>query len=304
MVDPYEILKVPKTASPEEIKAAYRKLAKKNHPDLNPGNKEAEKKFKLVANAYDLIGTPDAKGKFDRGETNAQKQHSYEEQVRQDQGRKRPSYQNTQQGGGRYTSSYGENMGEDDLFSSIFGKTNRGFDSNGPDEMYHLEVEFLEAALGGEKMITLPSGKKLQVKIPSGIHEGKKLKFKGLGGPSKGNGVAGDAFVQISIKASENFKREGNDIISELPISFFEAISGTEIEVATIYGNVMMKIPQGMTSGSRLRIRNKGVGGSVETRGNHVVVLKVVMPKEPTQEFRDAVAGLTDRFNYNPRVSV
>ncbi len=302
MIDPYQVLGVSKTASLEEIKSAYRKLAKKHHPDLNPGNKEAEKKFKDVSHAFDLIGTEEARGKFDRGETDEQKQHMYEQYQReQQQGRRRPSYQHTQQGGGRYSSSFGDGF-DDDVFSSIFGRASRsgGMDFPGQDEQYNLEVEFLEAALGGEKVITLPSGKKLQLKIPAGIEEGKKLKFKGLGGQGIGKGAPGDAYIQISIRPSPTFKREGKDIISEVPVSFFEALGGAEIEVQTIDGSVMLKVPPGASSGSRLRIRNKGAG-SGEDRGNHIVTLKVVMPKDPPPELREKIAELADRYGYNPR---
>ena len=180
MTDPYKTLHVAKNAKLEEIKKSYRKLAKQYHPDLNPGNKEAEKKFKEISHAYDLIGTEEAKGIFDRGETDDQKRHQYEQ------------YQNAQQsrqqsGGHRYTSSFGEGVDENDLFASLFGAgARRGRQSHnsrmnypGEDELYQMEVELREAALGGEKIITLPNGKKIQVQIPAGIESGKKLKFKG-----------------------------------------------------------------------------------------------------------------------------
>jgi DnaJ-class molecular chaperone len=292
MSDPYTTLGVFKTTPQADIKSAYRKLAKKYHPDLNPGNKEAEKKFKEISHAHDLIGTVEGREKFDREEA--------DEQIRHQQSRKRPSYQDTQHGGGRYSSAFGEGMDEDDIFANIFGKSNRSFDLQGQDELYQLEVEFLEAVLGGEKIITLPSGKKLQVKIPAGIQEGKKLKFKGLGAPGNGKGAAGDAYVQIFIKKSTQFIREENDIISEVPISLFEAINGSEIEVPTVDGTVMLKIPSGVTTGTKLRIKNKGVG-SGESRGNHIVKLKVVMPKDPSAELKETIANLASRFSYNPR---
>jgi DnaJ-class molecular chaperone len=312
MTDPYQVLGVAKTASQDEIKKAYRKLAKKYHPDLNPGNKEAEKKFKDLSHAFDLIGTEEARGKFDRGETDEQKQHQYEEYMKEQAaggGRRRrsqgPFYYNTQEDNGRYSQSFHQGMDEDDIFSSFFGGGKRGRGGGGmqfpgQDELYQLEIDFLEAAKGAERIITLPNGKKLQVKIPAGIEEGKKLKFKGLGGEGVGGGPAGDAYVQISIRPHPEFKREGKDIIVEVPISIFEAVSGGEIEVPTIDGPVMMKIPPGVSTGSKLRVKGKGSGHGHE-RGNQIVSLKVVVPKDVSPELKKEMAELAQRFSYNPR---
>lgn len=302
MTDPYATLGVSKNASLEEIKSAYRKLAKKYHPDLNPGNKEIEAKFKDVAHAFDLIGTKEAKEKFDSGETDEQKQHMYEEYMR-NQGKRRqgPFYHSTQDGSSRYSSAFGEGI-DDDIFSSFFGRGGRAqsMDFPGQDEKYQLEVDFKEAALGGEKIITLPNGRKLQVKIPPGIQEGQKLRFKGLGGAGIGKGAPGDAYIEISIKPSPHFIREGQNIISEVPISFFEAIQGAEIEVETIDGPVLLKVPPGVSSGTKLRIKQKGAGAA-DKRGNHLVSLKIVMPKDPPPALKQGVAELATRFSYNPR---
>lgn len=300
MTDPYKILGVQKTASLDEIKKAYRKLAKNHHPDLNPGNKEAEKKFKDISHAFDLIGTKEAKDKFDRGETDEQKQHQYE--------------QYRQQGAGsqRYSSHFGEDFDAEDLFANLFGGGGRrrtrggfggGMDFPGEDQLYQMDVDFKEAALGGEKVITLPNGKKLSVKIPAGIESGKKLKFKGLGGEGTGSAPAGDAYIQINIKPLPGFTRVENDIHTEVPISFFEAINGAEIEVPTLDGHVMLKIPPGVSTGSKLRIKHKGAGPEA-TRGNQIVTLKIVMPKNLSPELKTAVTELEKNHSYNPRNSV
>lgn len=307
MTDPYATLGLSSGASLEDIKKAYRKLAKKYHPDLNPGNKEAEKKFKDLSHAFDLIGTAEAKAKWDRGETDQQKQEQYEEYMRGG-GRQGPRYGQTQGGGGRYSYSFGEEMGDDDIFSQFFGgggssrgySGGRGFNIPGQDETYTLEVDFKDAALGGETLITLPSGKKLQVKIPAGIGEGQKLKFKGLGGQGMGSAPPGDAYIEIHIRPSPNFKREGKDILSEVPISVFEALSGGEVPVETIDGNVLLKVPPGVSSGSRLRIKGKGAG-SGENRGNHLVELKIVTPKNPSPELQKRMSELASSFSYDPR---
>lgn len=294
MKDPYHILGLTKDADQEAIKKSYRKLAKKYHPDLNPGNKDAEIKFKDVSHAFDLIGTPEARAKFDRGEA--------EEEFSQHRTGRRPSYYDTQHEGGRYSFSFGDDIGGADFFENLFGRS-RGhrMDFPGEDVSYKMEVDFVEAALGGEKVITLPDGKNLKVKIPAGIESGKKLRFKGLGRPGNGRGAPGDAYVEINVRPLPGFTRHGKDIETEVPISFLDAITGTEIEVPTIEGNVLLKIPSGVSSGTRLRIKGKGAGEG-ENRGNQIVVLKIVMPKEIDPALRAAAENLKGQFNYNPRM--
>lgn len=305
MIDPYKTLHVDKKASLDEIKKSYRKLAKQYHPDLNPGNKEAERKFKDVSHAFDMIGTEEARGKYDRGETEDQQRHQYEQYRKAHEGRQ-------QSGGHRYASSFGfgEDFDGEDLFESLFGRGTRrghghgrssqGMDFAGEDELYQMEVDFKEAALGAEKVITLPNGKKLQIKIPAGIESGKKLKFKGLGKPGMGAGPAGDIYVQINVKSMPGFTRVDHDIHTEVPISFFEALNGAEIEVPTIDGPVMLKVPPGVSTGSKLRIKHKGAGHG-DTRGNQIVTLKIVMPKNITPEMQAAIGQLQNQFAYNPR---
>jgi DnaJ-class molecular chaperone len=292
MKDPYLILGVSKTATLADIKAAYRKLAKKYHPDLNPGNKKFEIKFKEISHSFDLIGTEEARAKFDRGETDEQKQQQYEEHVRNQSTKKqRPYYHHTQDNSSRYSSAFGQGFDEE-MFANMFG----GKGGGAQNENYSLEVDFKDAALGAEQVITLPSGKKLQVKIPAGIQSGQKLKFKGMG-------KSGDILVEINIKPSAQFKREGMDIFSEVPISFFEAMNGPDIEITTLDGPVMLKIPPGVTTGTKLRIKQKGAG-SGEARGNHIVSIKVVMPKDPPEDLKKAIFDLSNRFNYNPRDAI
>ena len=291
MKDPYSILGVSKNATQEEIKKSYRKLAKKYHPDLNPGNKEAEKRFKDVSHAFDLIGTPEARTKFDRGETDAQ-----------EEARARQSYYDTQHKGGRYSYAFGEDIGGADFFENLFGsgRRSRTMDFPGEDLNFRMDVGFIEAALGAEKVITLPDGKNLKVKIPAGIETGKKLRFKGLGGEGIGRGMKGDAYIEITVLPLEGFRANGKDIETELPISLFDSILGAEVEVQTIDGSVLMKIPPGVSTGTKLRIKGKGRGAESE-RGNQVVTLKVVMPKHVDPAFREEAAHLREKFDYNPR---
>jgi DnaJ-class molecular chaperone len=298
MTDPYTILGVSKNSSVEEIKKSYRKLAKKYHPDLNPGNKEAEKKFKEISHAFDLIGTAENRAKFDRGETDEQQQKQYEEYVKS-QGRRGQTFHDSQKGGGRYSYSFGDDVGGDEFFENLFGRS-RGSSLQGADVNYKMQVEFREAALGGEKTITLQNGKTLQLKIPAGIETGKKLRFKGMGEDGSGKGQPGDAYIEIEVKPLPGYKRSGMDIEVEVPISFIEAITGAEIKVPTLDGEVLLKIPAGVSTGSKLRIKGKGIGVG-EQRGNEIIVLKVVTPKEVNPALKSAIEKLKPEFDYNPR---
>jgi DnaJ-class molecular chaperone len=289
--DPYQALGVSKTASQDAIKNAYRNLAKKYHPDLNPGSKEAERKFKEVSAAYDQIGTPEARAKFDRGESSF-------DQAPPRQG---PFYR---QAHDRYTSSFGQEQDED-LFSSIFGNR-RGGGANmrfpGEDALYRMEVDLREATLGGEKEIYLPTGKKLSVRIPPGVTDGTRLRFAGQGGPGINGGPPGDAYVELSVRPDERFRREGDDLVLELPISLSEAILGGEVRVPTLDREVMLKIPPHSNSGTRLRLQGKGTYNRVtKRRGDERVILKVMLPAESDAELEEALVKWQQRHPYDPR---
>lgn len=296
MPNPYEILGVPKTATQDEIKKAYRRLAKKNHPDLNPGNKKAEEKFKLISHANDLIGTPEERAKFDRGETN---EEQYQDR-QNSSGKQRRSSE--RQRSDRYAHSFAEQFsgGEtffEDLFRSHGAKSPQRPDR---DTHYQMTVSFQESIIGAEKVITLPNGKNLQIKIPSGITTGTKLRFKGQGAPGSDDYGPGDAFIEIKVDSLEGWTRVGLDLEIEMPISFIEGIMGAEIPVKTMYGPVMLKIPPGVNTGSKLRIKGKGVKQGQEV-GNQIVKLKIMLPEVVTSELRAAIASWKDAFNYNPR---
>jgi DnaJ-class molecular chaperone len=298
MIDPYKILGISKTATQEEIKKAYRVLVKKYHPDLNPGKEDLNAKFKEVSSAYQFIGSPEAREKFDKGETSEQQQEKYQEQSK--------SYYNTQQNSGRYSQNFEEEMGAD-FFENLFKnansrqKTQNTQDYPGENHLYKLDIDFIDAALGADKEITLPTGKRLLVKIPAGINTSTKLKFKGQGGIGHGKGLMGDAFVEINVKPHESFIRDGDTIKSELLISFIEGLLGAEIKVPTIDGSVILKIQPGVNTGTQLRIRGKGVGTG-SNRGDHIVILKVVLPSKLNPELQEAVKIWNGKFDYNPRI--
>jgi DnaJ-class molecular chaperone len=296
---PYEILGVPVTASQDDIKDAYRKLAKKFHPDLNPGNKDAEKNFKELTAANELIGTLEARAQFDRGES-SQDSHAHAGS----QGRQGPYYHQTQQEGGRYSRSF-EGM-DDDFLHSIFGQMGgrarrQSVDMPGEDVLYQMDIDFKDSVLGAEREITLPTGKRLRVKIPQGIESGMKLRFTGQGGPGRGKGASGDAYVQLNVRSSRLFKREKNDLEIELPISLSEAVLGAEVKVPTIDGHVMLKIPGQVSSGQRLRVAGKGVPSGEGKRGDQFVVLKIHTPQQYDDEFKKAVDSWSKRQPFDPR---
>jgi DnaJ-class molecular chaperone len=300
MENPYQVLGVTKTASPDEIKTAYRNLAKKYHPDLNPGNAEAERKFKTLNEAYEQIGTPEARAKFDRGETESEFNRgpfgaSEGGAPRPGGGARFYSYTQGGPGGARYRSSF-EGVDED-LFGSIFGsmggsgeRSGGGFRADPQVETYQMQVAFEDSILGAEREIAIPSGKRLRVKIPVGIDSGKKLRFAGQGA----NGA--DVLVEIQVSPSETFRRVGNHLETEVPITIADAVLGGEAEVPTVDGKISLRIPPGVSSGQRLRAAGKGVpahGG--QPAGDLLVLLRIVAPKEVDAEFKSAVRAWRDR---------
>jgi len=292
--DPYKVLGVSKSATQDEIKNAYRKLAKQYHPDLNPGNTKAEKKFKEVSEAYGLIGTPENREKFDRGE--------FEQPEAQQTGKRQgPFYYQTQQGGGRYTNSF-DDFGED-IFESIFrGAGAEELHLRGDDHFYQMEIDFKDAVLGAKREITLMNGKKLLVTIPPGIETGKKLRFTGAGEPGAGGAPAGDVYVDVRVKPSPIFRRFGNDLEMELPVSLTEAILGGEVEIPTVDQPVILKIPPGVNTGTRLRVKEKGGADHAhKTRGNLIVILKVVLPSSVDPELKETIRKWSQTHSYDPR---
>jgi DnaJ-class molecular chaperone len=289
MRDPYEVLGVPRSASAEEIKRAYRKLAKKLHPDLNPGNKKVEQQFKEVAAAYDLLSDPEKKRRYDAGEIDS----SGAERPRQSYWQ---SYAESGRGakyrGGAYGFGLGEEEEGEDWFSSLFGQ-GRGqqMRMRGADVTYVATVEFLEAALGAKKRLTLTDGKVIDFSIPPGTRDGQTLRLKGQGLPGYGSGGAGDAYVEIKVKPHPIFRREGDDIHIELPVTLQEAVLGGSVEVPTIDGRVSLTVPKGSNTGTVLRLKGKGVlNQKTRQRGDQYVRLKVVLPEKADEKLGEMVA--------------
>jgi len=301
--DLYSFLGVPKTASAGDITKAYRKLAKKLHPDLNPGDKAAEEKFKKITAAYDILGDAEKRGRYDRGEIDASgqerpQQHYYREYA-------------GGQDGARYRSTAGfEDIGAfNDLFGDLFGERGgmreggRGgasFSMRGPDAQYRLEVDFLDAVNGTKTRLTLPDGGTLDVAIPAGVTEGQVLRLKGKGGPGIGEGEPGDALIEIIVRPHPVFKREGNDITVEVPITFDEAVLGGKVEVPTIGGRVFVTVPPGSNTGQTLRLKGRGIK-TKSGIGDQLVKLSVVLPERIDDDLKGLAETWREAHRYDPR---
>ncbi len=295
MQDPYQILGVSKNDSEAQIKKAYRALVKKLHPDLNPSDKQAEERFKDVSAAFNIVGDKQKREKFDRGEIDAgggetPQHHYYKEYA-----------------GAKGAEHYGSGADYEDMsdvFSDIFGRAQPGgqrrFKMRGGDARYLLEVDFLDAVNGAKKRITLPDGSALDVKVPPGISDGQTIRLRARGQPGLNDGPPGDALIEISVKPHPVFRRDGNDVVVELPITINEAVLGAKIDVPTISGRVRVAIPKGASSGQTLRLKGKGVKHPKQT-GDQRCVLKIVLPAKIDAELEQFMAGWQKTHSYNPR---
>ena len=294
MKDPYEILGVKRDATPDEIRAAYRRLAKRHHPDLNPGKREAEEQFKAVNTAHDLLSDPKKRARFDRGEIDASGTERPPEQ---------PFYRDFGDDTGRtkYRAEATFDPDElDEFFSRAFrARAGEGFKARGSDAYYGLTVSFLDAANGAVHRLTLPVGRTLDVDIPAGVSDGQVLRLKGQGVPGIGGAPPGDALVEITVAPHPLFRRVGNDVVLELPVTLKEAVLGARIDVPTIKGPVSLKIPPNSSSGTRLRLIGRGIAG-----GHQYVEIKIILPHEREPELEEVLKSWTPRHSFDPRAKM
>jgi len=295
--DPYEALGVEKTASPDDIRKAYRQLAKKLHPDLNPGNKKAEEQFKEVSAAYDLLADADKRARFDRGEIDAS-------------GAERPRqrfYRDFAAGADAdhpYASASGfEDFAQaDDFLSELLRRREHArANAPGPDLHYRLPVDFLDAVNGATIRLDVPDGGTLEVKIPAGIDSGQVLRLRGKGAPGLGQGKPGDALIEVEVRPHRFLRREGDDIHLELPVTLSEAVLGGQVQVPTPTGTVMMRVPKHSNAGAVLRLKGKGVPRHGGGHGDELVTLKVMLPDNPDPELESFVSGWVGGKSYDPR---
>ncbi len=297
--DPYAALGVSRTATADEIRRAYRKLAKELHPDVRPGDKQAEERFKRATAAFNLLSDPTTKGRFDRGEIDADGNERMAFSSRPRQSSRQHAGAGAGPGGGGAYSGDAFDLG--DIFSDLFGSGvggGRGYTRmRGRDIRFTLDIDFLDAINGAKRRISLAEGRTLDVAIPAGVESGQVLRLKGQGGPGVQGGPAGDALVELNVRPHAFFRRDGQDVHMDLNISLFEAVEGARVQVPTPAGPVALTIPAGANTGKTLRLKGKGVAG----QGDQLVHLHVVLPETPDDDLKRFVKKWSKRDYAPPR---
>ncbi len=267
--DPYVILGVPRSASDEDIRRAFRKLAKELHPDLNRSG--TDERFKKVSSAYEILGDPEKRRAFDRGEIDARGEP------------RRDGFRHYARGARAGAGAGFDEFGFSDIFSDMFGGragARTGFSVRGHDVRYTLDVDFLEAVKGATKRVTLPGGGTLDLNVPAGVGDGQVLRLKGQGARGLGAGEPGDALVEIRVRPHPQFKRVDDDILIEVPITIDEAVLGAKVEVPTVTGRVQLSIPKGTSSGRVFRLKGKGINSAGKPApGDQLVTVKIMLPE-------------------------
>ena len=305
--DPYEILGVARTASADAIKKAYRRLAKQHHPERNPGNKGAELRFKEVQAAYEVLGDPQRRSQFDQFGEGGPKPH-YEQWA--------PRGGPGGMGDGMHV-EFGDAADLGSIFEQFFSrgggsgsKRRRGAPTQpaerGPDLTHQVTIPFEEALNGATRDILLESGngtrgrEHLTFRIPPGVTDGQKIRLSGKGHP--GHGGAGDLIITVQVLPHPYFRRDGLDVLLDLPISITEAALGTRIEVPTPTGSALMTIPPATSSGAKLRIRGQGARDPrSQNTGDFYAVIRIVAPKNPNPAAQKLLTQLSDELTDDPR---
>lgn len=301
--DLYQVLGVSKTASEAEIKSAYRKLARKYHPDLNKDDKTAAEKFKEVSNAYDIIGNAEKRKKYDNNEIDAEGKPTgfgagfggggaggY------DFGGGNP-FGGFKRGAGGFDGAQGFDFSSifgEDIFSQFTGGARGGRTSarKGQDVSYNMNVDFLDAARGVEKQVNL-GGKSVNVKIPAGTQNGQTLRLKGMGNAGINGGANGDVLITINVGEHPYFKADGLNVMLDLPISVVEAVQGAKITVPTVNGKVMVTVPPMSSSGDKLRLKGQGIKAK-SGQGDEIVTLQIMLPKQKNEKLAAAMDKVTN----------
>lgn len=320
MSDPYSVLGVSRTASDDEIRKAFRKLAKKHHPDLNPGDKAAEAKFKEISQANDILSDAEKRRRFDAGEIDGTGAEVPPRGFYRDTAGGPGSFK-YQRGGGHESFV---DMG--DVFSEMFGQRaagggggargygfggarpgfdEGGFDLGGMPITYTLTVPFLVAARGGKQRVNLPDGRTLDIDVPEGTADGMTLRLKGQGMPGAKGKPPGDAYVEIRVQPHAFFEPRDNDIHVELPVTVTEAVLGGKVKVPTIGGPVMLNVPAGSNTGTSLRLKGRGLlDRKSNQRGDQYVKLKVVLPDKPDDKLKAFLESWEAGKTQDPRATM
>lgn len=301
--DPYQELGVSRGASADEIRKAFRKLAKQNHPDTNPNNKAAEERFKRVSAAFDILGDAEKKKKFDAGEIDADGR----ETMRGFQGGPWGGQGGGPGGRGGFNTEAFEGVDIGDILGEMLGRgrghgpgMGGGFGNvRGSDVRAKLEIELEEAIAGGKRRIAFSDGRTIDVVIPKGAMDGQTLRLKGQGSP--GRAGPGDAFIELAIKPHAIFKREGEGLIMDLPVTVYDAVLGGKVEAPTPDGPVTLTVPKGSNSGARLRLKGRGLPDARGQRGDLFARLMVVLPDPPDPELEAIAETWRKKRPYTPR---
>ena len=289
MRDPYEILGLARNAGNAEVKAAYRRLAKRLHPDAqSEGNAARQQaRFQEVTAAYNQLKDGAARRRFEaerRAAAGMARAPAFEETIRRGTAEPAPS---------------------EDIFSELFegirsaGK--RVFRARGGDRSYRLTVSFLEAATGARRRVRLDGGRTLDVNVPAGIDDGQQIRLRGQGDEGHGGADDGDALVTVAVEPHPFFRRAGRDIHLALPVSLPEAVLGARVDAPTVSGPVSLTIPAGSNTGTRLRLKGRGIATEGTAAGDQYVTLEVVLPDTPDETLRDFAATWTAGAKHNPR---
>ena len=314
MRDPYEVLGVPRSANAAAIKSAFRKLAKKHHPDSNKNDPKAAARFAELNTANEILGDEDKRKQFDRGEIDAEGKPRFQGFAGggDPRGRAGPGgFEYSFRSGGGGPGGMGGGGSFEDILNSMFGgaaaRGQRGgpheFDTGGIgldlDVNAALTVSLEDAVKGAEKRVRLPNGKELNVKIPAGVIAGQQIRLKGQGETAQGH-RPGDVLITVSIAAHPFFKVDGSDLRVDLPITLYEAVLGGKIRVPTLGGAVELSIPKNTSSGRTFRLKGKGLpktGGS----GDLLITTKIVLPDGNDSELEQLMQKWRDGHPYNPR---
>ena len=296
--DYYAVLGLEKTAGADQIKKAYRKLALKYHPDKNPGDKQAEERFKELTEAYAVLSDPEKKRQYDQfGDTGFHQRFSQED-----------IFRNVDLGDiFREFGFGGRGGGGDDIFSHIFGGAGghhgRGVHQRprpvkGQDYLMRITIPFRQAILGGERRLDLDRDgqtEHLQVRIPAGVEHGQKLRISGKGGASPSGGPAGDLMLEINISSDPRFRREGNDLYTTVMLPFTGACLGTSVAVDTLEETKRIKVKPATQSGSKIRLKGFGVPGRAgKPAGDLYVVVEIEVPKTLDEEQTELLEKLRE----------
>jgi DnaJ-class molecular chaperone len=313
MRDPYEVLGVPRGASAAAIKSAYRKLAKKHHPDNNKNDPKSAARFSEIKSANEIIGDEDKRKQFDRGEIDAEGKPRFQGFPGGD-----PRTRGAPGGFETHTFRTGGGLGGggfEDILNSMFGgAAARGarpgagntfeFDTGGIaldlDLSVAMTVSLEEAVKGGEKRVRLPTGKELNVKIPAGVTAGQQIRLKGQGETAPGH-PPGDLLITVSIAPHPFFKVDGSDLRVDLPITLYEAVLGGKVRVPTLGGAVELSIPKNTSSGRTFRLKGKGLPKAAGSAGDLFVTTRIMLPDGNDAELEALMQKWRDGHPYTPR---